>query len=299
MKYLYESFSFPPDYSFTVQKDTPGLNEYNTLQSHVTFEIILLENCRGRSFIGNHIIDLNKSQLALMGSHLPHCWQFHRQQDCAQLPTAYSVHFSPYFVGKEFLGMPEAKELNILFDKALGGILFSGDTIIRARLILQQLLEATGFLKIIRMIALLDLLVNSKDHTVLASPLTKIWEPSAHDQRITRVFDYIYRNFRNAITLEEIAAVIHMTASGFCRYLKKTTGKTFVEILKEIRISYATKLLLTGNYTISEICYQSGYNNLSNFYQHFNDIKGLPPNKFLKQYRAFREIPHSNSISSC
>ncbi|WP_186452480.1 AraC family transcriptional regulator [Chitinophaga polysaccharea] len=234
--------------------------------------------------------DINGAQLALLGSYLPHCWQSHRQQDHTPLPTAYIVHFSPYFIGKEFLETLEARELNILFDKALGGMLFSGDTIIRARVILQQLLEATGFLKIIRMIALLDLLANSKDQTVLDSPLSKIWKTAAQEQRITQVFDYLYRNFRNAISLEEVAAVIHMTASGFCRYLKKTTDSTFVEILKDIRISHAAKLLLTGNHNISEVCYRSGYNNLSNFYQHFKEVKGLPPNKFLKQYRAFREI---------
>ncbi|NLR57472.1 helix-turn-helix transcriptional regulator [Chitinophaga polysaccharea] len=290
MKYLYESFTFPPDQSFTVKKDIFGMTACNTFQSHVNFEIILLENCRGRSLIGNHMADINGPQLALLGSYLPHCWQSRRQQDHTQLPTAYIVHFSPYFMGKEFLEMPEAKELNILFDKALGGILFTGDTIISARVILQQLLEATGFLKIIRMIALLDLLANSKDYTVLDSPLSKIWKTAAQEQRITQVFDYIYRNFRNTISLEEVAAAIHMTASGFCRYLKKTTNRTFVEILKDIRISHAAKLLLTGNYNISEACYQSGYNNLSNFYQHFKEVKGLPPNKFLKQYRAFQEI---------
>lgn len=290
MKYLYESFIFPPDQSFTIEKDTPGMAAYNTFQSHANFEIILLENCRGRSFIGNHMADINGPQLALLGSYLPHCWQFRQQQDHTQLPTAYIVHFSPYFIGKEFLEMPEARGLNLLFDKALAGMLFSGDTIIRARVILQLLLEATGFLKIIRMIALLDLLANSKDHTVLDSPLSKIWKTSIQEQRITQVVDYICRNFRNAVSLEEVAAVIHMTTSGFCRYLKKTTDKTFVEILKEIRISHAAKLLLTGNYNISEVCYQSGYNNLSNFYQHFKEVKGLPPNKFLKQYRTFREI---------
>ncbi|NLR78242.1 helix-turn-helix domain-containing protein [Chitinophaga eiseniae] len=299
MKYLYESFTFPPDQSFTAKKDILGKREYNTLQSHVDFEIILLENYKGRMLIGDHIADINGAELVLLGSYLPHCWQYHRVRDCTQLPIAYIVHFSPYFIGREFLEMPEAKELNLLFDRALGGILFSGDTINRVRKILQQLLEASGLLKIIRMIELLDVLAHSKENIVLASPLSKIREASAHDQQLTRIFDYIYRNFRNDITLEETAAVIHMTPSGFCRYLRKKTDKTFVEILKEIRICHAAKLLLAGKHNIAGACYESGYHNLSNFYKHFKEVKGLPPSKFLKQYRAFQEISQSNSISSC
>lgn len=286
MKYLYENFTFPADQSFTIRKEVLEMEEYNTFKSHVNFEIALLENCLGKRFIGDHIADFDGPELVLLGSYLPHCWQYQDVQDFRQPPMAYIVHFFPDFIGTAILERPEAKELNILFSRAARGILFSGDTIIQARFILEQMLGAKGLRKIAWMIELLDVLAHSEESTVLASPYFNIMGTSTQEQRITQIFDHIYKNFKQDITLEETAAVIHMSPSGFCRYFKQKTNKTFIEILKEIRIGHAAKLLLAGTHNISAACYESGYNNLSNFNKHFKEVEGLSPSNFLKQYRV-------------
>lgn len=288
MKYLYENFTFPADQSFTVRREVLEMEEYNTFKSHVNFEIALLENCLGKRFIGDHIADFDGPELVLLGSYLPHCWQYQGVQNFRQPPMVYIVHFFPDFMGPEILEKPEAKELNNLFSKAARGILFSRDTLIRARFILEQMLGAKGLRKIALLLELLDLLAHAKDSVVLASPYFNIRGTSTQEQRITQVFDYIYKNFKKDINLEETASVIHMSASGFCRYFKQKTDKTFIEILKEIRIGYAAKLLLAGTHNISAACYESGYNNLSNFNKHFKDVQGLSPSNFMKQYRIYQ-----------
>lgn len=289
MKYLYENFTIPADQSFTIRTDVLEMKKNNIFKSHLNFEIALLENCMGKRFIGDHTADFDGPELVLLGSYLPHCWQYHGVQDTTQLPMAHIVHFFPDFLGREILEKPEVKQLNILFSNAARGVLFSGDTIIQARFILKQMLCGKGLYKIARMIELLDVLAESKESMVLASPYFNIMETSVHEQRITQVFNYIYKNFRNDISLEEMAGVIHMSVTGFCRYFKQKTNKTFIEILKEIRIGHAAKLLLGGTHNISSACYESGYNNLSNFNKHFKEIEGLSPSNFLKQYRVQRE----------
>ncbi|TWF35688.1 AraC family transcriptional regulator [Chitinophaga polysaccharea] len=285
MKYLYENFTFPADQSFTIRREVLEMKEYNTFKSHVNFEIALLDNCQGKRFIGDHIADFDGPELVLLGSYLPHCWQYQGLQDYTQPPRAYVVHFFPNFMDSVIMGNPEAKELNILFGRAARGVLFSGDTIIQARFILEQMLGAKGLRKIAWMIELLDLLAHSKDGTMLSSPYFNILRTSTQEQRITQVFDYVYKNFKENITLGDAAAIIHMSTSGFCRYFKQKTNKTFIEILKELRIGHAAKLLLAGTHSISTACYESGYNNLSNFNKHFKEVEGLSPSNFLKQYR--------------
>ncbi|MBS0028015.1 helix-turn-helix domain-containing protein [Chitinophaga sp. 22321] len=71
--------------------------------------------------------------------------------------------------------------------------------------------------------------------------------------------------------------------AAFCRFFKSKTNRTFSQFVKDVRISHAAKLLLAGTHNVSEACYNSGYNNLSNFNKHFKEIKGFPPSIFLKR----------------
>ncbi|WP_158617931.1 AraC family transcriptional regulator [Chitinophaga lutea] len=260
------------------------MKKYVTFKSHLHFEIALLENCRGKRLIGDHIDGFDAPELVLMGSYLPHCWQYQQVKDPSCLPQCYVIHFLPGFLGKEMLETPEARKLSELFSLAARGILFPGDTVDRARPLIQQLLLEEGFGRISLFIQLMDVLVNSKTYTVLASPYYNAAEWSPDSQKISKVFDFIYRNFRNEISLQEVSAVIHMSTTGFCRFFKQNTKKTFTDVLKEVRIGHAAKLLLDGTHNVSGACYESGYNNLSNFNKHFKEVKGRSPRDFLKQY---------------
>jgi AraC-like DNA-binding protein len=75
-----------------------------------------------------------------------------------------------------------------------------------------------------------------------------------------------------------------MSPAAFCRFFKSKTNRTLIDFVKEVRIGHAAKLLLEGDHNVTEACYHSGYNNLSNFNKHFKDIKGMSPRDFLKQY---------------
>ncbi len=84
-------------------------------------------------------------------------------------------------------------------------------------------------------------------------------------------------NFSRKIKLDEIATVANLSPTAFCRYFKSRTNKTFVGFLNEIRVGYACKLLLEREKSASEICYLSGFNNLTNFNIQFKKIKNLTP----------------------
>lgn len=283
MEYFFENFTFPPDQSFTIRTEELEIKMHTCLKCHVNYEIALLENTRGKRFIGDHIEDFSGPELVLIGSYLPHCWQFYSELDKHIRPHVYVLHFFPDFMGKELLTKPEAQSLSELFDNAFKGIRFSGPTIAEARPLLKHLLYAKGLQRMSYMLQLLDVLARSPHQQTLASPGFNSVENSKDADRINKVYGYIFNHFREDITLSQVSSLVHMSPAAFCRYFKAKTSRTLIDFIKEVRIGYAAKLLIGGKHNITEACYDSGHNNLSNFNKHFKELKGLTPTDFIKQ----------------
>lgn len=284
MQNIYEKFTFPPDQSFTINSYLLEIKRYSIFKSHVDFEITLLENCSGKRFIGDHVEDFESPELVLMGSYLPHCWQYYKAIDPLLETQATVIHFSPDFLGKQLLEKPEAKQINKLFAKAARGISFSGSTVIQAQALMKQMLSGSGLSRAALMLQLLDVLAESTSCQVLSSAYFNDVENSAEAQKINKVFDYVFRNFKNEIALQDVSNLVYMSPAAFCRFFKSKTHRTLIDFVKEVRIGHAGKLLLEGRHNVTEACYESGYNNISNFNKHFKDIKGMSPRDFLKQY---------------
>ncbi len=289
MQYIYENFTFPPDQSFTIRSEFQEIKRYTVLRSHINFEIALLENCSGKRFIGDHIEDFEGPELVLLGSYLPHCWQYYTVLDPMVQPQAIVIHFFPDFLGRQLLETPEAKQLNVLFDKAAKGLSFSGPTVASAKMIMQQMLFSSGMTRAAQMLSLLDVLAKSEHCRVLSSPYYHAVNNSGDAQKINKVFDHIFTNFKQEITLKTVADILPMSPAAFCRFFKARTNRTLIDFIKEVRIGHAAKLLLEGNHNVTEACYLSGYNNISNFNKHFKEVKGLSPREFMKQYETAPE----------
>jgi AraC-like DNA-binding protein len=286
MQYIYENFTFPPNQSFSIRSEMLEMKKYTTLKSHLNFEIALIENCTGKRFIGDHIQEFEGTELVLLGSYLPHCWQYYQTLDRMVQPQVTIIHFFPDFLGKQLLEIPEANQLNELFAKAAKGISFSGSTVVRAKLLIQQMLFETGLGRAALMLQLLDVLAQSERSQVLSSPFYNVIASSGESQKINKVFDYIFRNFKEEISLQDVADIFPMSPAAFCRFFKSKTNRTLIDFIKEVRIGHAAKLLLEGKNNVTEACYASGYNNISNFNKHFKEMKGLSPRDFLKQYKV-------------
>lgn len=289
MQYIYENFTFPPDQSFTIWSEPLEIKKYTTLRAHVNFEIALLENCRGKRFIGDHIEDFEGTELVLLGSYLPHCWQYYTVLDPRLPPQATVIHFFPDFMGQQLLERPEASQLNDLFAGAAKGISFSGQTVQAAKLLMQQMLFSSRMAKVALMLSLLDLLANTEDVRVLSSPYYHSFNTSGEAQKLNKVFDYIFTNFREDVSLKAVADILPMSPAAFCRYFKARTNRTLIDFVKEVRIGHAAKLLLEKKHNVTEACYMSGYNNISNFNKHFKEVKGLSPRDFTRQYETPRK----------
>jgi len=107
--------------------------------------------------------------------------------------------------------------------------------------------------------------------------------------RMGAVYEYIDTHFDRNPNVNAVAARLHLTTPAFCRYFKNCTSKTYSQFLAEVRIGYACKLLLQEKLNISEICYECGYKNLSNFNRHFKEIMRITPSEYLRNFENVQE----------
>lgn len=249
---------------------------------HQEVEIVLCDGGFGKKFVGNHVSDYVEGDLAILGSNLPH---WYRADDACyqhQKPASIVIHFLDDCFGEFFFELSEMTEIKRFLETAKLGIEFYGETRVKIREKIQNLLKAD---KVVRMLGLIEILHQmscSKEYRFLSENAI-VGISKKDSERMNEVFDYVVKNFKNDINLSEIASKTRFSEAAFCRYFKLRTQKTFVEFVNEIRIEYACKLLAEHDLNILEICYESGFKNLSNFNRQFRKFTNNNPKTYRQQ----------------
>ncbi|MDO3693946.1 AraC family transcriptional regulator [Wenyingzhuangia sp. chi5] len=254
---------------------------------HKELELDFISSSSGTLFAGDFIGKFSEGNLVLLGKNLPHMWvnseeYFVEGNDL--FAEASVVHFTEEFLGEEFLKQPEMVEIKNLFVKARRGIVFKGDTsLINKRI--QSLNKYAGFNRVIELLKILNLLAKWEAYSLLSS---QDFVQSFSDNKLKKlevVYEYIYNHFNTDISLEKVAEVACMNPSAFSRYFKKAHGKNFIKYVNELRVNYACKLILDNKYAIIDVCFECGFNNLSNFNRQFKIITGSAPSNYLKEQK--------------
>lgn len=271
--------------SFTV-KDNRFPHFLKIWHYHPELELVAVLKSTGTRFIGDSIEKFEGGEVVLIGENLPHMWQndaayFEKSSDL--IAEAVAVHFKKDFIGFEFFNSPEMNHIAELFDIARNGIKFQG---VSTKIIdeIKELISLDGFERIMKFIRILNALAKHKNYKVLSSKGFINSLVKTENKNLDKTFEYIFKNFNNSITLKEIANVAGMNPSAFSRFFKRVNRKTFSRYLNEIRIGYACKLLIENSLNISAICYESGFNNISNFNRQFKIIKGMSPTQYIQSH---------------
>lgn len=169
-----------------------------------------------------------------------------------------------------------------LIHRSNRGIRFLGETAKQGGNLLKQLVDQRGSNRILSFIGLLDYLAQQEEYEYLASLAYCPLPNPKHEDRINRCIAYMYEHFHEELRLAKVASLAAMSPESFSRFFKKTTGKTFIGFLNELRISNACWYLQQSDRTITEICFASGFSNLSNFNRRFRSIKNMTPAKYRK-----------------
>lgn len=245
---------------------------------HPEIELVYVNKGKGKRHIGNHLSYYNNSMLVLIGAHLPHTGFVDRLTLSGKETI---IQFKPDFMTGEFSDMPEMQTINALLKRAEKGILFQPETKKRVGPKIEALLKMNGMSRVIGLLDILNDLSASEDYTLLNVDGFAFEAEIQDSEKINTIFEHINKNFDRSIPLEEIADLVNMTAPAFCRYFKKATGKTFTKLVNEYRVVHATKLLQENQSSITDICFECGFNNFSHFNRLFKEFTG----KSASQYR--------------
>ncbi|HQS53815.1 MAG TPA: AraC family transcriptional regulator, partial [Sediminibacterium sp.] len=244
------------------------------------------KNAKGvKRVIGDHMEDIDDLELVLVGPNLQHTWRTH---NCTSTNIQeVTIQFHKDLFGESLLSRNQLNMIRSLMEKAQRGILFSQETakILSARLL--NLGKKKGFDSILELMSILNDLSLSKDMMVLSNATFNNQEVIKYNsRRIEKVMEYINKNYQKSISLQEVAQLTNMAEAAFSRFFKNRSGLTFVETLTDIRLGHATRMLINSTQSISEIAYQCGFNNISNFNRIFKKKKGCSPKEFRESYAS-------------
>ncbi|MDR1863966.1 MAG: AraC family transcriptional regulator [Bacteroidales bacterium] len=256
---------------------------------HSEYEIVYVLQSTGMRFAGNSIEAFSEGDLVLHGSFLPHMY---RNDDIYydRIPNlrvyAIVVQFSSDFFHHAVHHYPEFYAIRELLTRSSAGIYFEKKEGMNARIrkLMEQLLKLKGLERLLTFIRILSLMSRSPDIRLLDDSHAAEQIYARHDDKIAKALAFITKNGYQTIRLVDIAEHSGMNPSAFCRYFKEKTGKTFVRYITELRINYACRLLLEGKFTVSQICFECGFNNLSNFNKHFKKIHRYTPSDYVKEF---------------
>ncbi|KYP12898.1 AraC family transcriptional regulator [Flavihumibacter sp. CACIAM 22H1] len=243
---------------------------------HIEYEISLFLEGHGMCFVGNYVGEFKAGDLFLLGKNLPHAFY---KNEGIQTAASLVVQFTEDFWGQGFLKIPETQAIYKLLSASMQGIRLSGDRLPELAKSLIQLESDQGFSRLLNLLQCLKLMEESCEKSFLSTQ-QEFANNDKFKQRLDEVFDFTIRNFQQRITLEEVAAIAHLSVTAFCRYFKKSTQKSYVQFLTEIRIGYACQQLQSTDKSILEICYESGFNSPVNFNKQFFKLKKTTPRNF-------------------
>ncbi|TZF86468.1 AraC family transcriptional regulator (plasmid) [Pedobacter sp. BS3] len=282
MKLLLKKLLLPDDVTVSVNRHVSPCYE-ETLHFHPAFELIYVFKGQGSKFIGHSINTFKAGDCALISPDTPHLWR----NDELKGPDAefIEVHFKADFLGEGFFERPEMKPIKKLLSRSVSGLNITGSVNKLLADRIKQLSELTDeFLKVTALLDILNELACSNE----VSPLLKggynhqLISPDTH--RIDKVYKFIMNHFCHDITLEEIAEVANLSIPAFCKYFKKHAQKTFSAFLNEIKISHVCKLLIETNYSVSQICFESGFKSIASFNRQFKTMMQLTPYEYRQYY---------------
>lgn len=251
---------------------------------HPELELVFVDKGEGRRHIGNHLSYFHNSQLLLIGANLPHSGF---SDKFTRTGSETYIQFRQDFLGEGFLNTPEMSSIAALFERAKKGLLFQREAKDEIGPKIKELVNYQGFNRILKLLDVLQDLALSKDYILLNVDGFAFETTIQDSNRIEEVYKHINHNFGRAISLDEISDLASMTVPAFCRYFKKSTGRTFTRFVNEFRIVQARRLLSETNNSISDISIECGYNNFSHFNKLFKEYAGKSASEYRKDLNRF------------
>jgi AraC-like DNA-binding protein len=275
------------DFSFTARTDKlPRL--YDKWHFHPELELTHIVESKGTRFVGDSIEEFEDGDVVLLGGYLPHVWindSDYYIGDPRLNIAADVLQFLPDCLGKTFFDLREMEAISRLFERAKRGLRIVGSLRIEIVQLLNHLVNTkNGPRRVALFLEILYRIAESEEVVFLSSEIFMESYHRSETDSIGRVYDFTLSQFGRKILIGEVAAIANMSIANFCRYFKNRTHKTYIQLLTEVRIGYACRMLIENKKSIQQIAFDCGFNNLSNFNRAFKAMKNQQPTEFRRAF---------------
>jgi len=269
------------------------------IHNHPEYELNLIMGMSGTRIVGDSTERYIDYDLVLLGPYLYHKWDGDKHlQENGQSYRVITIQFGMGLISGQFFQKDQFNKIRKLLQDAGEGIKFYGQTLTEAIQLMLQLTVDKGFSNVVEFLQLLNLLSQSSETCYLSSEGFSSKVLSTHNHRVQMAYSYILKNFeKHDLKINEVAALLNMSDSAFSHFFQKYALRSFTQFLLDIRIGHACKLLLDTEETIGQICFKSGFNNISNFNRLFKKYRQVTPVNFRRRYLENNQFDWTNQVT--
>jgi AraC-like DNA-binding protein/mannose-6-phosphate isomerase-like protein (cupin superfamily) len=252
---------------------------------HPEYEIHLIRKGTGKFIVGDHIGTFEAGHVSLVGSGLPHDWVSDLEPGEVLENRDAVIQFEGSWVENAASWVPELAEVKPLLEQSARGIEFLGASARDAATAIEAMGASTGLERLQHLFALFRVLIAAPEEN--RRYLAEEWFRPQLDGRAAAVVDivleYVFSNHAGSVKMSEAASMVGMQEASFSKYFKRATGQNFSDLVRKLRLAHARRLLERSDKPISDICYEVGFTNLSNFNRHFMNDAGETPRTYRRR----------------
>ena len=261
------------------------------IHNHKVYELNFVEHAAGvRRIVGDSNEVIGEYDLVLITSpDLEHVWE---QNNCqSEEIREVTIQFDIDFSNSGVFGRNPFNSMKKMMVEAQKGLCFPMDAIMKVYTQLDTLSSIQdGFYAFMQFMTILYELSKCEGARPLASSSFAKVEVASDSRRVQKVKNFIDQNYRYEIRLPQVADIAGMSPSAFSRFFKLHTGRNLSEYIIDLRLGYASRMLVDSTHSIAEISFNCGFNNLSNCNRIFKKRKGCSPSEFRENYHKTRVI---------
>ncbi len=255
---------------------------------HPEYELNFIGNGKDvKRIVGDSIESIDDVELVLVGPNLHHGWQMHKCK--SEAIHEVTLQFHEDLFDKNILNRKIMKAIKDMFDRSIHGILFSKKTASETHKRISQLSKLDSMDYFLEFISILHDLANSRNQRLL-STYTVSRDSFENSDKIKTVYEFVQENYDKKLMLNDAAELVNMSPVSFNRFIKKRTGKTFVDYVNDVRIGFAAIKLIENDASISEVAFNCGFNNIANFNRVFKKLKNSTPSQYKKEFSGIKRI---------
>lgn len=282
MKKFFKEFPPTIESSFIVKQEVGEFS--NPFHFHDGYELTFIIHGRGKFYGGNQVMNFADGDLYFFGPMFPHYFVTEKNANSnVSMPHSIAIQFQEHFLGKELLEKPEFGKIKKLLKDVESSCLKIISPNRTSEALFHELTQP-GIKGVLLLLELLDRLTSlpEKGYDVITLREYENSDSNKAFSKLDAVYRYVLENFKEEVNSKKAAGLAFLNEAAFCRYFKRQTKDTFSEFVNRVRVTHATSLLSDRNKSVVDICYESGFNNLSYFNRQFKEITNKSPLEYRK-----------------